>query len=483
MNNKILKTCGLIATSVVPVVVNAQTGVDGLPNIVFVLADDMGIGDLNCYFEQDKIHTPNIDHLAAHSLQFMQHYSGSAVSAPSRCCLLTGKHTGHAYVRGNQGMETPQGRFDLALPEQEVTVAQLLKQKGYATMCVGKWGLGGPGTSGSPMNKGFDYFFGYLGQGDAHRYYPEYLYENEQKVKLGGRVYSHWMILEKGLDFIRKQEKGRPYFAYFAITPPHADLDYPDMKQYSGKFDETPYINKNGKSGFKTQMEPKAAYASMVTEIDRNVGEIIALLKERGEWENTIFIFSSDNGVHKVGGHDPDFFDSNGPFRGYKRDLYEGGVRTPFLVSWPRHISGHKETAHISAFWDFLPTVCDIAGVTVPDGVDGISYLPTLLGKNDQQEEHEYIYFEFYEGGGKQSILKDGWKLVRLNLTSPDKLKEELYYLPDDIGENKDLSEKHPKKVKELKALLKGARTESDIFKWKQTTKQKKNKRKWAGRK
>lgn len=437
-----------------------------LPNIVFVLVDDMGIGDIGCYYEQPKIKTPNINRLASESLQFMQHYAGSTVSAPSRCCLLTGKHTGHAYVRGNKAVKSEAGRFDLHLPSSETTVAELLKQKGYATMCVGKWGLGGPRTSGSPVNKGFDYFFGYLSQGNAHRYYPQYLYENETVIPLNGRVYSHWLIMEKGLDFIRKQPDGKPFFAYFAITPPHADLDYPDLSEYDGDFPETPYINKNGNSGFKTQMKPKAAYASMITEIDSNVGQIIAALKEKGVWENTILIFSSDNGVHCVGGHDPEFFDSNGPFRGYKRDLYEGGIRTPFILSWPRVIKEHRKTSHISAFWDFVPTICDITGIPAPDTTDGISYLPTLLDREKEQKKHEYIYYEFYEGGGKQSVLKEGWKLVRLNLSRPDRQKEELYYLPDDIGEVHNLIRENPSKAAELRKLAEKAHTPDKHFKW-----------------
>lgn len=460
MKPRILFIAGLLSQGAV------LSAAGELPNIVFVLVDDMGIGDLNCYYNQPKIATPHIDELASHSLQFMQHYSGSTVSAPSRCCLLTGKDTGHAYVRGNRGVKSEEGSFDLHLPAEEITVAELLKQKGYATMCVGKWGLGGPKTSGSPVNKGFDYFFGYLSQGDAHRYYPEYLYENEKKIELGGRVYSHWMILDKGLDFIRARKKGEPYFAYFAITPPHADLDYPDISRYQGKFQETPLINKNGRGGFKTQMAPKAAYASMVTEVDRSVGEIVSLIKERGEWENTIVIFSSDNGVHCVGGHDPAFFDSNGPFRGYKRDLYEGGVRTPFIFSWPQYIKEHRETSHISAFWDFLPTVCDIIGTEVPDDVNGISYLPAIKNEEAKQPRHEYIYFEFYEGGGKQSILKDGWKLVRLNVFKPEKQVEELYYLPDDIGEERNLIGGQRDKADELKELMKKAHKENEIFKW-----------------
>lgn len=452
---------GMATLAAVPVTVAAKDA--ERPNIVFVLADDMGIGDLGCY-GQKKIKTPNIDALAAQSLMFTSHYSGSTVSAPSRCCLLTGKHTGHAYIRGNKGIETEQGMFDMHIPDEEVTVAEILKQQGYATACVGKWGLGGPGTSGSPVRQGFDYFFGYLSQGTAHRYYPEYLYENEDKVYLDGKVYSHFMIMEKGLDFISRNTD-RPFFVYFAVTPPHADLDYPDMSQYEGAFEEEPYINETGK-GFHGQKTPRAAYASMVSEIDRNVGQLVSLLKEKGVWENTIFILSSDNGVHCVGGHKPDFFDSNGPFRGYKRDLYEGGVRAPFIVSWPEKIKSPRKTDCQTAFWDFLPTVADITGAGIPDDIDGISYLPVLENREQDQEKHEYIYYEFYEKGGKQSILKDGWKLVRLNMSRPGKLVEELYYLPDDIGESKNLISSYPEKAEELRRLAASARTESEIFKW-----------------
>lgn len=437
---------------------------DRLPNIVFVLADDMGIGDLGCY-GQTKIKTPNIDRLAEHGLLFTNHYSGSTVSAPSRCCLLTGKHTGHSFVRGNKGVNTPEGSFDLALPDSELTVAELLKKKGYKTMCVGKWGLGGPNTEGSPINQGFDYFFGYLSQSAAHRYYPEYLYENDKRVYLDGKVYSHFIIMEKGLNFI-KENADSPFFAYFAVTPPHADLDYPDLSQYDGKFPETPFINNKGK-GFKTQMKPKAAYASMVSEVDKNVGQIISLLEKEGILDNTIIIFSSDNGVHCVGGNDPDFFDSNGPFRGYKRDLYEGGVRAPYIVSWPKVIKEKRKTDNISAFWDFLPTVADIVGEKAPDNIDGVSFLPVLKGADKNPVQHDYIYYEFYEQGGKQSILKDGWKLVRLNLSKPNKLKEELYYLPSDIGEKNNIIEQNKDKADELRELMSKVRTESSDFQWK----------------
>ena len=282
---------------------------------------------------------------------------------------------------------------------------------------------------------------------------------------LNGKVYSHFMIMEKGLDFIRKNSDS-PFFAYFAVTPPHADLDYPDLSQYEDAFPEKPYIN-NKATGFKTQMKPKAAYASMVSEVDKNVGQIIDLLKEKGLWENTIFIFSSDNGVHCVGGHEPDFFGSNGPFRGYKRDLYEGGIRAPFIVNWPEVIKEKRSTDNISAFWDFLPTVAEIVGADVPEGVDGISYLPVLKGADKNPKQHEYIYYEFYEQGGKQSIMKDGWKLVRLNMSKPGKMVEELYNLNNDPDESENIIASNPEKAKELSQLAKEARTDSKLFSWK----------------
>ncbi|MFI3258521.1 MAG: arylsulfatase [Rikenellaceae bacterium] len=433
------------------------------PNIVFVLADDMGIGDLGCYGQKD-IKTPTIDALAESGLLFTHHYSGSTVSAPSRCCLLTGKHTGNAYIRGNKGEAVNGGSYDKALPADEVTIAKLLKEQGYATGCVGKWGLGGPNTTGSPTNQGFDYFYGYLSQGAAHRYYPNHLFENDEKVMLDGKTYSHTLIKDKGLDFIRENSDG-PFFAYFAITLPHADLDYPDISQYDGKFEETPYINKSGK-GFITQMKPRATYAAMVTGVDQCVAEIVELLKAEGVYDNTIIIVSSDNGVHDVGGHDPEAFDSNLDFRGWKRDLYDGGVRTPFIVSWPAVIKGGRTTDHESTFWDFLPTVCELTGAEAPSSIDGISYLPTLLDDETNQAKHDYIYYEFYERGGRQMIFKDGWKLVRLNKSKPKQYVEELYFTPNDISEAKNVIGENPEKAAELGRLMDGARSESEIFKW-----------------
>jgi len=453
---KITVSTALLVTLFSPII--AQ---NAPPNIVFILADDMGIGDVGCY-GQKKIKTPNIDALAKSGIQFMHHYSGSTVSAPSRCALLTGKYTGHTAIRGNKGEKSALGQFDLSLPESEITVAEILKQKGYATFCVGKWGLGGPKTQGSPINQGFDYFFGYLSQGAAHHYYPEYLYENDNKYPLNGQ-YSHYVIMQKGLDFIEKHFD-KPFFGYFAVTPPHADLDIPDLGKYDNSFPEVPHIN-NKNSGYKTQLQPKAAYAAMVSEIDKNVGQIVDLLKKKGILENTIIIFSSDNGVHNVGGNDPEFFDSNGPFRGYKRDLYEGGIRTPFVVSWPKKIKTPFVSYQVSTFWDFLPTVCDIIGVKALKDIDGLSYLPTLIENGNGQKQHKYIYFEFFEQGGKQSLLRvDGWKLIRLQVSNQKKMYEELYNIYDDPSETANVINQYPKLAEQLRKELDKKRTENSNF-------------------
>ena len=312
--------------------------------------------------------------------------------------------------------------------------------------------------------QGFDYFFGYLSQGAAHNYYPESLYENGNKYPLNGQ-YSHYVIVQKGLDFIEKNAD-KPFFAYFAVTLPHADLDIPDLGEYEGAFPEIPYIN-NSNKGYKTQLQPKAAYAAMVSEIDKNVGQIIDLLKKKGVLENTIIIFSSDNGVHQVGGNDPDFFDSNGPFRGYKRDLYEGGVRAPFIISWQDKIKTARYSFHVSTFWDFLPTVCDIIGAKVPSKVDGISYLPELLNNTKSQKKHTGIYFEFFEQGGKQSYLRaDGWKLIRLQVSNPAKTYEELYNIKADPAEIVNAIQQYPKIADALRNEMDKQRTENEYFKF-----------------
>ncbi len=433
------------------------------PNVIYIMADDLGIGDLGCY-GQRQIKTPNIDSLASNGMKFMQHYSGSTVSAPSRCALLTGKHMGHASIRGNAKVPGSDGLlYETPLPAKEVTVADLFKTKNYATGCVGKWGMGGPGTEGIPNKHGFDYFYGYLGQSFAHHYYPVFLHENEHKIILNGKFYSHDLMLNKALDFIDKNDK-KPFFLYFSPTIPHADLNIMKsaMTEYEGQFCETPFTGK--KNGYKSQQDPRATYAAMVTYLDKSVGLIVKKLKEKGLYKHTIIIFTSDNGVHSEGGHDPNFFDSNGPFRGQKRDLYEGGIRTPFIVQWPEIIPKGIITNHISAFWDFLPTMADVIHADIPQNIDGISYLPTLTRKGNQQE-HDCIYFEFFESGGKQSIMTaDGWKLVRLEVSNTSKTREELYNIYTDPAETSNVIKQYPSIANKLREKIANQRTENPLF-------------------
>lgn len=438
---------------------------DSRPNVIYVMADDLGIGDLGCY-GQKKIKTPTIDSLAATGIRFTQHYSGCTVSAPSRCSLLTGKHTGHTYIRGNNAVKVDGENYDQPLPASEITVADLFKQADYATACTGKWGLGGPNTVGDPGKHGFDYFYGYLGQGQAHRYYPQYLHETSggttRKIDLQGQVYSHDLIVEKTLDFIEKNA-GRPFFLYFSPTIPHADLSIPELGEYEHAFEEGDGFKGNG--SYLAQPKPKAAYAAMVTRLDYDVKRIIDLLREKGILENTLIIFTSDNGVHREGGHDPDFFNSNGIYRGIKRDMYEGGIRAPFVVNWPARIKNAQVTDHISAFWDFLPTMCELIGVEAPEGIDGISYLPTITGEG-KQGQHDYLYWEFHENGGRRAVRRGDWKLIELNVNKYSTKEYELYNIQKHPGEKASYNEAsgNSSKMDELLPLLKGARTENEIW-------------------
>lgn len=440
------------------------------PNVVFILADDLGIGDLGCY-GQTRIKTPAIDALAKQGMKFTQHYSGSTVSAPSRCVLLTGKHTGHSFIRGNKGsivggdkgaVEKDGRAYDFNLASEEVTLGEVFKSKDYVTACVGKWGLGSPQGEGHPNNQGFDYFFGYLGQKNAHNYYPDQLFENSTPIMLDNKIYSHDLITSKALDFLNNNS-GKPFFLYYSPTIPHADLIVPnnELLGYEGKFEEVPYKGKP----YCPQDKPRATFAAMVSRLDRDVQRIVDMLRQKGILDNTIIIFTSDNGTHKEGGHDPYYFDSNGPFRGTKRDLYEGGIRTPFIVNWPGVIAPGNVSFHISAFWDFMPTVCELINSPVPEGTDGISYLSTLTGKGEQKE-HDCLYFEFHEKGGKQAIIKEQWKLIRLQVNNPQKEIYELYNLSSDPGEMANVVKLYPRKVEDMKRLMQTSRTVNSNWKF-----------------
>ncbi|MFR9620109.1 MAG: arylsulfatase [Rikenellaceae bacterium] len=437
----------------------------GQPNVIFILVDDLGIGDLGCY-GQEQIKTPGIDALAASGMKFTTHYSGSTVSAPSRCVLMTGKHTGNSYIRGNSGQTGKDGRkYDRDMIASEVTVAEIFKSKDYKTACVGKWGLGSPGGQGHPNKQGFDYFFGYLGQANAHYYYPDQLFENNDPVMLNHEVYSHDLIMEKALKFV-EDNANDPFFIYLTPTIPHAELLVPEgeLMGYEGKFLEIPYVN-NKSTGYCSQPQPRATFAAMVSRLDRDVQRLMDLLKEKGIDENTIVIFSSDNGTHREGGHLPEYFDSNGPFRGNKRDLYDGGIRTPFIVNWPAQIAPGSVSFHRSAFWDFLPTACDLIGADVPEGVNGISYLPTISGVG-KQKAHDYLYFEFHEQGGKQAVVQGEWKLIRLDVNTPAKTRLELYNTSFDPGEASNVAAQYPEKVAELVKLMDSSRKTNPIFKF-----------------
>ncbi|HOK95007.1 MAG TPA: arylsulfatase [Anaerohalosphaeraceae bacterium] len=440
----------------------------GKPNIIYILADDLGYGDLSCY-GQKRFSTPHIDRLADEGLLFTRHYAGSTVCAPSRCSLMTGLHTGHCQIRGNLSVE-PEGQWPLAAGTK--TAASVLKEAGYSTGAFGKWGLGGPDSSGDPNRQGFDEFFGFKCQTMAHKYYQRYLWRNNEKVYLPGNdpekqtgQYCHDLIVDQAIEFIKTHHK-RPFFAYLALTIPHAELAVPadSLEKYKGLFPEDNPFIPNPNQDYGRQLHPRAAYAAMIDRMDRDVGRILTLLKELHIDDNTIVFFSSDNGPHKEGGGDPDFFDSNGPLRGYKRDLYEGGIRVPLLVRWPSVIKAGTRTDHISAFWDTLPTFAQLAGTqSFPDS-DGISFLPVLLGNPDAQLRHPYLYWEFHERGGKQAVLIGNQKAVRLNAMNNPDAPLELYDLAEDPSEENNIAAAHPQLIEKMTFLIHQAHKPNKTF-------------------
>ena len=430
------------------------------PNVIYILADDLGYGDLGV-FGQLKIKTPNLDKMAAEGMRLTQHYSGSTVCAPSRCSLMTGLHTGHCYVRGNKGTNG----YDLHIPDESFTVAELFKQNGYTTACTGKWGLGGPATSGHPNNQGFDYFYGYLGQAKAHFYYPNFLWENSEQIMLNDAAYSHDLITDKALKFVA-DNKDQPFFLYMPFTIPHAELVVPEdeiLEEYrSLGWPENPHPDGQH---YGPQPTPHAAFAAMITRMDRDIGRVMKLIKKLGLDDDTIIMFTSDNGPHKEGGADPNWFDSNGIYRGIKRDLYEGGIRVPFISRWPGKIKPGTTSGHISAFWDFLPTCADLLGVDSPKDLDGISFLPALLQKGTQKQ-HDHMYWEFHEQGGKQAVVKGKWKAIRLNVKTTADPPVKLHDLDNDPSETTDVTAANPQIAQQLKDLIDTAHVPSSIFKF-----------------
>ena len=437
------------------------------PNIVYIIADDLGYAEVGCY-GQKKIKTPNIDNLAAQGMKFTQHYSGNPVCAPSRCVLMTGKHSGHSQVRANKQVGGKEG-WELGstiggqwpLEAGTVTVAKILKEAGYTTGAFGKWGLGRVGTTGDPNKQGFDHFYGYICQRQAHTYYPNHLWRDgkvewieENKDGKEG-AYSHDLIANEALKFV-KANKDRPFFLYVPFTIPHVALQVPEdsLAEYKGKWPDPPY---KGDKGYFPHTNPRACYAGMVTRMDRDVGRIMSLLKELKLEDNTIVMFTSDNGPTFNGGADSEFFESARPLRGLKASVYEGGIRVPFIVRWPGKIKAGSTSEHICAFWDFLPTCCELIGADAPADIDGISILPTLLGQRGRQTEHEYLYWELR---GQQGIRMGRWKAVRLK---PNQ-KIQLYDLDKDIGEQNDVAGANPDIVVKMAEIMRTGRTESDVF-------------------
>ncbi len=431
------------------------------PNIIYILADDLGYGDLGCY-GQKVIETPCLDKMAAQGLRFTQHYSGSTVCGPSRSCMLTGKHTGHTFLRGNGNLQMRPDPLDVIFPSA-------LQKAGYHTALIGKSGLACNSDDGSlPNVKGFDYFFGFTSHWNAHWYYPYHLWRNGKKIKYTnnkrhhGDRYSSELVINETLRYLERQKEG-PFFLHVAFQLPHASLRAKEewKAKYRPILKETPLPPQKSGKGYSYEREPKTTYAAMVSYMDHNVGRILDKLKELGLDSNTLVIFSSDNGAMQEGGHKRSSFNSSGELRGGKRDMYEGGVRTPTIAWWPGTISSGLQTDHLSAFWDISPTLRELAGAEAQTDTDGLSIVPTLLGK-EGQKKHRYLYWEFYEAGGKQALLKGKWKLIYLNTVKDSNPKPELYNLDVDPAETKNVASQYPEIVSELKKNMQEAHTPSE---------------------
>lgn len=431
---------------------NAFERADLPPNIIYILADDLGYGDLGSYGQQ-HIRTTRIDQLAREGLRFTQHYAGGPMCHPSRCVLFTGLHTGHSRIRGNS---------KLPLHPEDYTISQMFRQAGYATGGIGKWALGDVGTAGAPWEKGMDEFFGYLDQTHAHTYYPDHIWLNGERFEIPGNshgartVYSHDLFADRALDFIRRHRQ-QPFFFYAAFTIPHAEVTVPEdsLAEYQGRWPEpNPFL---GSRTYCPQDQPRAVRAAMISRMDRDVGRIIDLLKELNLAEQTLVIFTSDNGPITAGGQDPKFFNSAGPLRGLKFSLYEGGIRVPMIAWWPGRIAAGTESPLVSDFADMFPTFAEVIKAPTPDGLDGRSILPTLLGQPEQQQPRELFY---WESAPQQALRHGDWKLYRRTQSAPF----ELYNLAEDIGEQTNLAAQRPQQVEHLQQLMHQSRTNNPNF-------------------
>jgi arylsulfatase A-like enzyme len=456
-----------VCTALALLAPNSARAAERPPNIVLIIADDLGMHELGCY-GQKLIRTPNIDKLAAGGMKFTHFYAGCAVCAPSRCALMTGKHMGHATSRNNRQLKKgEEGQFPIRA--DDVTITELLKEKGYSTGAMGKWGLGMFDTTGSPMKHGFDLFFGYNCQAHAHSHFPKHIYRNEERIELTdndgktGKSYTQDLFEREAIAFIEKN-KANPFFLYLPFIVPHVALQVPEdsLDEYKGKLGADPAYD-GKKSGYLPHDTPRAAYAAMVTRMDRSVGRIMDKLRALGLEKNTLVLFTSDNGpTHNAGGADSTFFKSAGPLRGMKGSLYEGGIRVPLIAYLPGTVTAGSTCDDRFYFPDVLPTLCAVAGAKAPAQIDGISFLPTVLGQGEQKA-HEFLYWEFGAYGGQQAVIAGNWKAGRQNLAK-GLVKTELYDLAKDESETTDVAADNPDVVARLEKLMKEQHTPNPDF-------------------
>lgn len=488
IKNSLFIGLNILLLFIFPIISNAQK-TNSKPNIIYIYADDLGYGELGSY-GQTKIKTPNLDQLAKEGMRFTQHYSGAPVCAPSRSILMTGKHSGHSYIRGNYelgGFADSLEGGQMPLHEGAYTVAKMLKERGYSTALVGKWGMGVTNTTGSPLKQGFDYYYGYLDQKQAHNFYPTHLWENDKWdalnnppfmvhgridpktatdadfKKFSGSEYAPAKMTQKALGYLDKN-KNNPIFLYLAYPLPHLALQAPDeyVQKYVGMFEEKPYY---GENGYAPSKYPLSTYAAMITFLDDQVGQIMKKVKELGLDNNTIIMFSSDNGATFSAGVDSKFFNSVSGLRGLKMDLYEGGIRVPFLARWPNKIKANTVSDHVSGQFDIMATFAELTGAKLSN-TDGISLLPELLGKPKEQQKHGFLYFEYPENGGQLAVRIGNWKGVKLNVRNQPNGKWQLFDLEKDRNETTDIAALHPQIIAEMNAIVKREHVHPHVLDW-----------------